>query len=805
MFIPSDVLLEIAAYVEHTDQISMSLVCFAWADALVPKVRSLLVYLVRHSRHAISLKEHLSKHGHLVRELSIGDKKPHNVVALLGFIGAIPFGDGQHSQFTLSKCTGEIAAMLQDIGYNPFSGWQFPFLGLFDPNIWSPNKLRGELTSDWVERLHVINPPKFEVHTWPRLRVLHQEGTTTQGLPSGDGPIPRKYYPVLQRITPFRYDVPLPTGLDKLLSQCTGALRELCMERNGALGAIWWGTRPRPAVTMFEEIKTYTKMYWTSIGNAEEVRVLDIRSLTMNRPSVPPPVRQFFDVIALETPIVSLEYLQISAYPNSTFPMPIEAFFMPARLMAIPDRFPNLRLLKHVHDKGRTLRADLVLEHKTRLSIDEMFIPSDVLLEIAAYVEHTDQISMSLVCFAWADALVPKVRSLLVYLVRHSRHAISLKEHLSKHGHLVRELSIGDKNKSVLDYTRADYVALWTWLKGNASRIVRLRVLNGTEPHNIVALLGFIGAIPFGSEQHRQFTLSKCTGKVVTMLQKTGYNPFSGWQFPFLGLFNPNIWSPNKLRGELTSDWVERLHVINPPRFESRTWPRLRVVRQEGTSSPGLPSGDGPIPRSNYPVLQRITPFRYDVPLPTGLDKLPSQCTEVLRELCRQNHGPLDAIWWGTRPRPAMTIFEEIKMYPKMCWTSIGNAETVRVLDIRSLTMDRPSVPPLVRQFFDVIALETPIFSLEYLQISAYPSSTNPHSVDVYFTPARLMAIPDRFPNLRFLLIENIQHLNDALLIVLYGLLQFTVVQASNKTALNSGTTHQRMTPWNEITCAADD
>ncbi|KAI8871931.1 hypothetical protein GQ42DRAFT_87971 [Ramicandelaber brevisporus] len=392
-----------------------------------------------------------------------------------------------------------------------------------------------------------------------------------------------------------------------------------------------------------------------------------------------------------------------------------------------------------------------------------MFIPSDVLLEIAAYVEHTDQISMSLVCFAWADALVPKVRSLLVYLVRHSRHTISLEEHLSKHGHLVRELSIGDKNKSVLDYTGADYVALWTWLKDNASRIVRLRVLNGTEPHNIVALLGFIGAIPFGDEQHRQFTLSKCTEKVVAMFWKTGYKPFSGWQFPFLGLFNPNVWSPNKLCCELTRDWVKRLRVIHPPKFEVHTWPRLRVLHQEGTTT-RLPSGLGSVARNYFPVLQRITPSRYGDPLPTGLDKLPSQCTEVLRELCRQNHGPLDAMRRVTGLRPAVTMFEEIKMYPEIYWTSIGNAEEVRVLDIRSFTIDQPDVSLPVRRFFDVIALETPVVSLEYLQISAYPNSTDSDSIDVFFTPARLMTIPDRFPNLRFLLIENIPHLNDALL-----------------------------------------
>ncbi|KAI8870192.1 hypothetical protein GQ42DRAFT_18912 [Ramicandelaber brevisporus] len=393
-----------------------------------------------------------------------------------------------------------------------------------------------------------------------------------------------------------------------------------------------------------------------------------------------------------------------------------------------------------------------------------MFIPSDVLLEITAYVEHTDQISMSLVCFAWADALVPKVRSLLVYLVRHSRHAISLDEHLSKHGHLVRELSIGDKNKSATDYTSADYVALRTWLKSNASRIVRLRVLHGGEPHNIVALLGFIGAIPFGDEEHRQLTLSKCTEKIVTMLQKTGYKPLSGWQFPFLGLLNPNVWYPCQLRCELTSDWVERLHLINPHLFEYRVWPRLRVLRQEGTTSSTLEGGFGPIPRNYFPVLQWITPFRYDDPRPTGLDKLRSQCTGILRELCIERHGPLDAIGWATGLRPSVTMFEEIKTYPKMYWTSIGNAEAVRVLDIRSLTMDRPSVSPPVQQFFDVITLEAPIVSLEYLQISAYPNNTDPDSIENYFTPARLTAIPDRFPNLRFLLIENIPHLNDALL-----------------------------------------
>ncbi|KAI8870886.1 hypothetical protein GQ42DRAFT_168783 [Ramicandelaber brevisporus] len=393
-----------------------------------------------------------------------------------------------------------------------------------------------------------------------------------------------------------------------------------------------------------------------------------------------------------------------------------------------------------------------------------MFIPSDVLLEIAAYVEHTDQISMSLVCFAWADALVPKVRSLLVYLVRHSRHTISLEEHLSKHGHLVRELSIGDKNKSVKDYTGADYVALWTWLKGNASRIVRLRVLNGTEPHNVVALLGFIGAIPFGDEQYRQFTLSKCTREIAAIFQKTGYKPFSGWQFPFLGLLSPNVLFPSKLRGELTSDWVERLHVINPPSIDYRNWPRLKVIRQAGSTTLGLPSGEGLIYRDSYPILRLITPSRYGDPLPTGLDKLPSQCTGILRELCKQGHESLDAMGRATEPRPAVTMFDEIKMYPNMHWRTIGNADVVRVLDIRSLTFDRFDLSPPVCRFFDVISLEIPVVSLEYLQISAYPSSNGPRSIEVFFTPSCLMGIPDRFPNLRFLLIENIPRLNDALL-----------------------------------------
>src|SRR5689334_11581813 len=113
-----------------------------------------------------------------------------------------------------------------------------------------------------------------------------------------------------------------------------------------------------------------------------------------------------------------------------------------------------------------------------------MFVPADILLEIAAHLDHCDVVSLSLVCRAWNAALVPAVHSRLVYLVRHRYHHLSLDQYLAKYGHLIRELCISDTyDAEISESTIANHLSLHAWLLGNCHRIIRLRVLPGGNPY----------------------------------------------------------------------------------------------------------------------------------------------------------------------------------------------------------------------------------------------------------------------------------------------------------------------------------
>ncbi|KAI8870462.1 hypothetical protein GQ42DRAFT_162707 [Ramicandelaber brevisporus] len=424
-----------------------------------------------------------------------------------------------------------------------------------------------------------------------------------------------------------------------------------------------------------------------------------------------------------------------------------------------------------------------------------MFVPADILLEIVAYLDHYDVISLSLVCCTWNTVLSSPVHQRLVYLVRHRYHHLSLDQYLAKHGHLIRELCVSDAyDVGLFDFTVANYHTLRLWLSHSCGRILRLRILPGGKPIHVVAMLGYLDAIPFLDQDHRQYVLDNCSDDVADMFARGPQVPISGWQFPFLGLDSLGDSFIDHLRWELTSAWLERVSLIgsDPPLvFMFKPWPKLTFIGTGASHRFRLGEWHAPEFKRICPHVRRVGPLALfgSNQFPHEIVGLYSNCNGALREYCvrsraYKSHGYFSGVGYQIakkQPQQTFAIVEEVALYAPITLNMLVHPAVYDMMDVRYVYLGAQDHyrEEMMAQFFDVAAVEKPMMTVEYLTLSGindntgWPGAngwpdgvlsghqTTISSFELFMTPERLGGIPERFPNLKFLCMDGLSVVND--------------------------------------------